>query len=110
MNAVQILCQTVKIGMLSLHYAIKINWYIPIVNKMSIQHCPEDPEISITINGESRQFPQPLSCAALIALLGLAGKRVALECNGEIVPRGHHGEHTLADGDRIEIVAAVGGG
>jgi sulfur carrier protein len=66
--------------------------------------------ISITINGESRQFPQPLSCAGLIAALELTGKRVALECNGEIVPRGRHAEHTLANGDKIEIVVAVGGG
>jgi sulfur carrier protein len=66
--------------------------------------------ISINVNGEPRQFAAPLSCASLIAAMGLAGKRVALECNGEIVPRGRHAEHTLADGDKIEIVAAVGGG
>jgi sulfur carrier protein len=72
---------------------------------------PETPVlISITVNGESRQFPPPLTCASLIAAEGLAGKRVALECNGEIVPRGRHEEHLLADGDRVEIVAAVGGG
>lgn len=66
--------------------------------------------ISITVNGELRQFAPPLSCAALIAALELTGKRVALECNGEIVPRGRHGEHVLVDGDKVEIVAAVGGG
>ena len=66
--------------------------------------------IFITVNGEPRQFPRPLSCAALIEALELTGKRVALECNGEIVPRGRHAEHTLADGDTVEIVAAVGGG
>jgi sulfur carrier protein len=66
--------------------------------------------IAITVNGESRRFAPPLSCASLIAALELAGKRVALECNGEIVPRGRHAEHLLADGDKVEIVAAVGGG
>jgi sulfur carrier protein len=66
--------------------------------------------ISINVNGDARQFPSPLSCAGLIAALELAGKRVALECNGEIVPRGRHAEHMLADGDKIEIVVAVGGG
>jgi sulfur carrier protein len=66
--------------------------------------------ISVTVNGETRQFPQPVNCATLIAALQLTGKRVALECNGEIVPRGRHAEHMLADGDKIEIVAAVGGG
>jgi sulfur carrier protein len=66
--------------------------------------------ICIHVNGEPRRFAAPLSCTSLIAALGLAGKRVALECNGEIVPRGRHAEHTLAEGDKIEIVAAVGGG
>jgi sulfur carrier protein len=66
--------------------------------------------ISVFVNGEARRFAQPLTCAGLIAELGLAGKRVALECNGEIVPRGRHAEQRLAEGDKIEIVVAVGGG
>jgi sulfur carrier protein len=66
--------------------------------------------ISITINGEHRQFDAPLNCAELIERLALAGKRVALERNGEIVPRGRHAQERLADGDRLEIVVAVGGG
>lgn len=66
--------------------------------------------ITLRVNGESRQFPPPLTCAGLIDALGLAGKRVALERNGEIVPRGRHAEQALADGDKIEIVVAVGGG
>ena len=67
-------------------------------------------EITLSVNGEPRRFPCPLSCAGLITTLGLAGKRVALECNGEIVPRGRHAEQALAEGDKIEIVVAVGGG
>ena len=66
--------------------------------------------ISVTINGERRQFEAPINCAELIAKLELVGKRVALERNGEIVPRGQHTEQRLADGDRLEIVVAVGGG
>jgi len=66
--------------------------------------------ISVTINGEPRQFEAPLSCAQLIEQLELAGKRVALERNSEIVPRSRHGAERLADGDRLEIVVAVGGG
>lgn len=66
--------------------------------------------ISVTINGERRQFEAPINCADLIAKLELAGKRVALERNGEIVPRSQHAEQRLADGDRLEIVVAVGGG
>lgn len=75
-------------------------------NSSSLQNA----QISIAVNGELRQFSQPLTCADLIVALGLGGKRVALECNGEIVPRGRHGAHQLAAGDKIEIVAAVGGG
>jgi sulfur carrier protein len=66
--------------------------------------------ISIFVNGEARRFARPLTCSDLIVALGLAGKRVALECNGEIVPRGRHAEQRLAGGDKIEIVVAVGGG
>ena len=40
----------------------------------------------------------------------LAQRRVAVEVNGEIVPRGRHAEHRLHDGDKVEIVHALGGG
>lgn len=66
--------------------------------------------ISITVNGEPRQLEASLNCAELLARLDLAGKRVALERNGEIVPRSRHASERLADGDRLEIVVAVGGG
>ena len=66
--------------------------------------------MEILLNGERRQFPAPLSVAALVETLGYAGKRIAVERNGEIVPRGRHGEVVLADGDKLEIVVAVGGG
>jgi sulfur carrier protein len=66
--------------------------------------------ISVILNGERREFEAPLSCAELIARLALAGKRVALERNGEIVPRSRYGEQSLMEGDRLEIVVAVGGG
>ena len=66
--------------------------------------------ISITVNGERHQLEQALSCAELLSRLDLAGKRVALERNGEIVPRSYFPEQMLADGDQIEIVVAVGGG
>ena len=66
--------------------------------------------ISITVNGEARHFERPLNCAELLTRLDLAGKRVALERNGEIVPRSRFAEQRLAEGDRLEIVVAVGGG
>jgi sulfur carrier protein len=66
--------------------------------------------ISVSVNGEERQFESPLTCAGLVAEMGLAGKRVAVECNGEIVPRSALVTRTIANGDKIEIVVAVGGG
>ena len=66
--------------------------------------------IALTINGERRSFEAPLTVAELIDRLQLAGKRLALERNGQIVPRGTYPQERLADGDRLEIVVAVGGG
>jgi sulfur carrier protein len=66
--------------------------------------------MELMINGEIRQFSAPLTVTALVETLGHTGKRIAVERNGEIVPRGRHAEAMLADGDRIEIVVAVGGG
>ena len=66
--------------------------------------------IAINVNGERREFNAPLNCADLVARLELAGKRVAIERNGEIVPRSRFPEQMLVDGDRLEIVVAVGGG
>lgn len=65
---------------------------------------------TITLNGETRQFPDHFNLVELIAELGLTGKRIALECNGDIVPRSQHATQLLNEGDRLEIVVAVGGG
>ena len=66
--------------------------------------------IALTVNGQLRQFEGPLQVPALLQELELTGKRIALERNGEIVPRGRFSDVWLADGDKIEIVVAVGGG
>ncbi|HEX4985641.1 MAG TPA: sulfur carrier protein ThiS [Burkholderiales bacterium] len=66
--------------------------------------------MALTINGQPRSFPAPLKVSALIGELDLAGKRIALERNGEIVPRSQFEATELADGDALEIVVAVGGG
>ncbi|MDP2824054.1 MAG: sulfur carrier protein ThiS [Sulfuritalea sp.] len=66
--------------------------------------------MDLIINGEPQQLPAPLSIAALLEARDLAGKRVAVERNGEIVAKSRHAETLLATGDRIEIVVAVGGG
>lgn len=66
--------------------------------------------IELTINGAVKQFPQPLNVSQLISMLELAGKRIAIERNGEIVRRSQFDAVALTDGDRLEIVVAVGGG
>ncbi len=66
--------------------------------------------ISVSINGAPRTFEHPISVAQLIQQMELGNKRIALERNGEIVPRGQFAQQMLADGDRLEIVVAVGGG
>lgn len=66
--------------------------------------------ISVSINGSARAFERPLCIAELVREIGLADKRIALERNGEIVPRSRFPSLMLADGDKLEIVVAVGGG
>jgi sulfur carrier protein len=66
--------------------------------------------IQITVNGSTRALEHPLDVAALLTTLELAGKKVAVERNGEIIPRSAHGSTMLLNGDRLEIVVAVGGG
>ena len=66
--------------------------------------------ITLTINGEARSFEQALTCKKLLEKLELVGKRVAIERNGDIVPRSRHDVEMVNDGDRLEIVVAVGGG
>ena len=64
----------------------------------------------LTVNGEERGFERVGDLAALVAALGLEGRRVAVERNLEIVPRSAYAATPLADGDRIEIVHFIGGG
>lgn len=66
--------------------------------------------MEIQLNGQSRTLPPDSTIAALLRAEGLAERRVAVEVNGEIVPRGQHAVHALQSGDRVEIVHALGGG
>ena len=66
--------------------------------------------LEIKINGETRQFAEALTVSGLIAELGYTGKRIAVERNGEIVPKSQHATTALLSGDQLEIVVAVGGG
>ena len=66
--------------------------------------------IQVTVNGAVQRLDEALDVAALIERLALTGKKIAVERNGEIVPKSAHRATRLADGDRLEIVVAVGGG
>lgn len=66
--------------------------------------------LQLTVNGEARQIAPDSSVADLVRELGLDGRKIAVERNLEIVPRSRYALDSLADGDRIEIVAFVGGG
>ena len=64
----------------------------------------------ITLNGDACDCAPGTTVSTLLDAAGYAGKRVAVEVNLEIVPRSAHAAHLLADGDRVEIVHAIGGG
>ncbi len=65
----------------------------------------------LTLNGSSHHFdPPPSTVAELVRALNLEGKRIAVEMNGEIVPKSRYAQTRVAAGDRLEVVAAVGGG
>jgi sulfur carrier protein len=66
--------------------------------------------IQVTVNGKAHRFEQPLEIATLLARLELSGKKIAVERNGEIVPKSAHASIIVGDGDQLEIVVAVGGG
>jgi len=66
--------------------------------------------IQVMVNGKTQRFEGPLVVSALIERMALTGKKIAVERNGEIVPRSIHASTLVADGDQLEIVVAVGGG
>lgn len=66
--------------------------------------------LEISINGEARLFDAELTLTQLLDQLDLTGKKLAIEMNGEIVPKSRHAATSLTNGDQLEIVVAVGGG
>lgn len=66
--------------------------------------------MQVIVNGEPRHLPEGATAERLIAMLELRGRRLAMEVNGEILPKSRHATRRLSEGDRIEIVQAVGGG
>lgn len=70
----------------------------------------ESGSITIKVNGDPRQFRQGSTIADLVAEMDLAGKRIAVELNLEIVPKAEHGKTRLKANDELEVVQAIGGG
>ena len=66
--------------------------------------------LTLQINGKQKLFPPDIDVAGLVTTMALAGKRFAIELNGEIVPKSCHATTRLRDGDQLEVVVAVGGG
>lgn len=70
----------------------------------------DNARMRIQLNGEAREIAPGTTLVQLLEAEGLAQRRVAVEVNGEIVPRSAHPSHVLQDGDHAEIVHALGGG
>jgi sulfur carrier protein len=66
--------------------------------------------INITVNGDTQRHDCACALSELLHNMALTGKKIAVERNGEIVPKSAHGSTLVLDGDRLEIVVAVGGG
>lgn len=67
--------------------------------------------MQIIVNGNPKTFEiDHMTIADLVSELKIVGKRIAVECNGEIVPKSHYGQSFLNEGDKLEVVGAVGGG
>ncbi len=66
--------------------------------------------MTVTVNGEPREVPDTTTVRDLIERLGLGNAACAAEVNREVVPKRRHAEHTLHQGDVVELVSLVGGG
>lgn len=67
--------------------------------------------MQVILNGSTHRFdPPPATVAELVRALNLEGKRIAVEMNGEIVPKSRYAQTNVTAGDQLEVVAAVGGG
>ncbi|AHI28634.1 MULTISPECIES: sulfur carrier protein ThiS [Marinobacter] len=66
--------------------------------------------MQVEVNGDAMELPAGATIGSLIDQMALAGKRLAVEVNEDIVPRSQHQSFALSDGDRVEVVHAIGGG
>lgn len=67
-------------------------------------------DISVSVNGKPKQLPVGTTVRGLVEAMRLEPGLVAVERNGEVVPRREHDQVTLAAGDQLEVVTFVGGG
>ncbi len=66
--------------------------------------------MQVEVNGDAMELPDGATVGALIEQMALTGKRLAVEVNEDIVPRSQHQAFALSEGDRVEVVHAIGGG
>lgn len=66
--------------------------------------------MNITLNGKPELLDEGTCLSHLIKELNIEGRRIAVEINQQIIPKGEHATHVIQDGDIIEIVHAIGGG
>ena len=66
--------------------------------------------MTIKLNGDPHELPQPLSVSALLATLAIDARRVAVEHNLAVVKKAEYDTSIVKDGDEVEIVNFVGGG
>lgn len=70
----------------------------------------DNARMDILLNGDTLSLDTDTTVLGLLQQQALVDRRVAVEINGAIIPRGQHADHLLRDGDRVEIVHALGGG
>ncbi|MES2644061.1 MAG: sulfur carrier protein ThiS [Myxococcota bacterium] len=72
--------------------------------------APAAADVPVRVNGDARNVPAGTTITALVRLLGAPPEGVAVALNGEVIPRAEHGTRVIVEGDRIEVIRAVGGG
>jgi sulfur carrier protein len=93
--------------------ALPLSYTRPAITRSGKTTCVSlyNTAMQLVVNGERRDVePPPCTLADLVRTLGLEGRRIALEHNGVVVPKSLHASVELREGDRLEIVHAVGGG
>ena len=66
--------------------------------------------MNITVNGNQQNCPSDTNIYQLLTILSMQDKRIAIEINKEVIPKGAFGSHMLNDGDIVELIQAIGGG